>query len=339
MVLELEERAPELQNSTVSTIYFGGGTPSLLDATDLRRFFDVMQRYYHIGTHPEITLEANPDDLTPAVVHELRNSPVNRLSIGVQSFREKDLKAMNRAHNAREAESAVKRSQDAGITNISIDLMYGLPGLNAEQWGQNLDRVFQLNVPHLSAYGLTVEPGTALAHQIKKGHIPPLSDADAAHQFRQLHKAATQHGYEHYEVSNLAFPDMHSRHNSNYWLGVPYLGIGPSAHSYDGQKRSWNIAHNLKYMEGMQNKKRPHEVEHPDQDTAYNEYILTRLRTKWGCNEKDIRSFYGDKAQEHFLAHIQKPIEAGHVNHNDASYTLSLEGMLMADRIAARLFL
>ena len=244
LVKELHLQKEYLKGQTIETIYFGGGTPSILPATDINLLLDTITQLHTVSADAEITLEANPDDLDKTKIQELRQTPVNRFSIGIQSFFDDDLLWMNRVHRAQEAEASVKRAQDAGFENITVDLIYGYPLLTDAKWKQNLDKVFELEVPHVSSYSMTVEPQTALASFIRNRKQPPMNEQQSAGQFSYLMEAMQIRGFEHYEISNFCKPGHYSRHNSNYWRGVSYLGIGPSAHSYNGRARQWNIANN-----------------------------------------------------------------------------------------------
>ncbi len=246
----------------IETIYFGGGTPSVLSAEELGMLIHEITEYYPVSPSAEITLEANPDDLNPQKVKELRQTPVNRFSIGIQSFFEEDLKWMNRAHTAPEGHSSIKRVQDAGFENITADLIYGYPLLSDEKWKYNVRELIELQIPHISSYAMTVEPATALASFIQRGKQGPMNEAQSARQFEILMDELHSAGFEHYEISNFAKPGRHSRHNSNYWEGVNYIGIGPSAHSFNGDSRQWNVADNMKYIQALQGNKIPFEIEH-----------------------------------------------------------------------------
>ncbi len=257
----------------IGTIYFGGGTPSLLSADELKMLIGVITENYPVSSPAEITLEANPDDLNPQKVKELKQTMINRFSIGVQSFFEEDLKWMNRAHNASEAQSSIKRVQDAGFENITADLIYGYPLLSDEKWKFNIRELTGLQIPHISSYSMTVEPATALASFINKGKQKPMDEQQSAQQFEILMDELGEAGFEHYEISNFAKPGWHSRHNSNYWEGVSYIGIGPSAHSFNGDSRQWNIADNMKYIQGVQSGTAPSEVEHLTMENRLNEFV------------------------------------------------------------------
>ncbi len=339
ILAELTMQAPYLNGQEVETIYFGGGTPSLLSADEIERITDAIQEHYNVGSIREFTLEANPDDLSYSYIKSLTSTAINRFSIGIQSFRDNDLQYMNRAHNAKQAEAAVKATQDAGFENITIDLIYGTPGLTDNDWKHNLDRVKEFGIPHFSAYALTVEEGTVLHHNIKKKKTTPVDNAQSAAQFEMLMDYVAVHGYDHYEISNFALPDMHAIHNTNYWMGVPYLGIGPSAHSYNGQARRWNIANNTQYMTSvLQDKKTPFEEEILTPEQQLNEYIMTSLRTMWGCNLQKIATTYSDAYYQSVLKNAQAFLENGKMLQVGDKLMLTNAGKLFADNIAAALF-
>jgi oxygen-independent coproporphyrinogen-3 oxidase len=329
-----------LENTAVETIYWGGGTPSLLSADELLRLWDQLQLNFPDQALTEVTLEANPDDLNPAFLQALKNTPVNRLSIGIQSFQDQDLKYMNRAHNAQQADYAVKLAQDKGFDNISIDLIYGTPTMSHTQWKDNLQQAVALGVPHISSYALTVEPATALAHAIKKGTTKAPADQESAYQFEQLMDALDEAGYEHYEISNFAQPGRYARHNTNYWKNKPYLGLGPSAHSYNGNSRKWNIANNAVYMRSiLQEGRLSFEQEQLSEKDRYNEYIMVSLRTMWGIDLDYIAGAFGNQAQQNLLEAAQRFAEKNWINITADSIKLSRQGRLFADRIASDLFL
>jgi oxygen-independent coproporphyrinogen-3 oxidase len=337
LLREMELQRSYLQGGTLDTIYFGGGTPSLLDERDLGLLFEQIYRLFPVVANPEVTLEANPDDLTREQVRVLRKSPVNRLSIGIQSFAEEDLRFMNRAHTAGEAQDCLKRVQDAGFENITIDLIYGSPTTSDEQWKQNLEIFFENQIPHLSPYCLTVEPKTALDHFVRKGSVLPVDEEKASRQFEYLMDAMAARGYEHYEISNFAQPGWHSRHNSSYWKGEPYLGIGPSAHSFNGESRQWNLANNAHYLRALAEGKVPFELEALTPANRYDEYVMTSLRTHWGCDLEHIRSLPEDFSA-HFLTQIQPFLADGHVEREGSVFRLTRSGKLLADRIAMECF-
>lgn len=322
---------------TIETIYFGGGTPSLLNAGEINQIIDTITRLHTISSNAEITLEANPDDLNQQQVNALRQTAVNRFSIGIQSFFDEDLIWMNRAHHAAEAEASVKRAQDAGFENITVDLIYGYPLLTDAKWQQNMDQVFALQVPHVSAYALTVEPRTALASFIKNKKQPPVSDQQSAEQFIKLMDAMQQHGFEHYEISNFALPGNYSKHNTNYWRGVKYQGIGPSAHSFNGESRQWNVANNAQYLEALTKGALPTEVEVLSEENRLNEYIMTSLRTMWGLDLKQLGTIAIGSADP-LLKEAESFFEKGWLLRNNNILTLTQTGKLYADHIAGELF-
>lgn len=336
---EISLRKDYLGNEKIETIYFGGGTPSLLSADELQLLILEITDNYDVSSSAEITLEANPDDLSPQKVRELRQTPINRFSIGIQSFFEDDLKWMNRAHTAREAHSAVKRVQDAGFENITTDLIYGFPLLSDEKWEYNIHQLIELQVPHISSYSMTVEPATALSHFIKTGKQKPMDENQSAAQFIVLMDLLQEAGFEHYEISNFAKPGMHSRHNSNYWEGVKYLGIGPSAHSYNGESRQWNISNNMKYTEAIEMKKIPAEHEILELKDRVNEYIMTSLRTSKGMDLEKISKNFGSDYATEIRGGLEPLIDKNWIIDKDQVIILTREGKLFADHIASELFI
>ena len=336
---ELQLQRPYLENQTVETIYFGGGTPSLLSASELNKIIDTVHQNFEVLNQAEITLEANPDDLGIEKLKELRNTAINRLSIGVQSFFDEDLKWMNRAHQAQEAETAVKRAQDFGLENITIDLIYGYPLLSDEKWNNNIQKTIDLAIPHISSYSLTVEPQTALDSFIKKGQQKPLDEMQSATQFKFLIQELTQNGFEHYEISNFAKPNQYAKHNTNYWRGIHYLGIGPSAHSFNGKSRQWNIANNAKYIQELGTKKIPFTLEVLTLENKFNEYIMTSLRTQWGIDLEKIKIDYGLDYKNKLLAFADEHINDNLLAFADEKLKLTTKGKLFADKIAADLFI
>ncbi len=335
---EIVLKRHRLAGQQIGSIYFGGGTPSLLPTVALQKIFATLEKNFSISAEAEITIEANPDDLTAAKIAELRTLPINRFSIGTQSFFNEDLVWMNRAHNTEEAVDCIKRSQDAGFENLTIDLIYGYPLLSDEKWKVNIQTAIDLQIPHLSAYSLTVEDRTALAHSIKRGEQTPVSDEQSAEQFTMLMDIAKRNGYEHYEISNYSLPGKYAVHNTNYWKGVPYLGIGPSAHGFDGFNRYINIANNVKYINDITAKKLPETVEELTEVDRFNEYLMTALRTMWGLSLEKITTDFGKKYAEQTLAGIKPYIANGKLVQQGNQITLSTEGKLFADGIAAALF-
>lgn len=335
---EIDLRTDYLEDKSLSSIYLGGGTPSLLSEFDLDLIFERLSKHFTWNAQAEITLEANPDDLSNEKLKVLSDSQVNRLSIGVQSFDEVDLKYMNRAHNASEAETCIKQAQDFGFDNISADLIYGSPTSSDEAWAKNVEKMISFDIPHISAYALTVEEGTALHHFVESGKSKPVDDETAARQFLMLMDKLGGNGYDHYEISNFAKPDHYAVHNSNYWLGVPYLGLGPAAHSFDGKRqRGWNISHNPNYISSIGNKELPIELENLTDIDAYNEFVLIRLRTIWGITQKDLESKF-PLYKQHFEKSISSFLNSGDVFNVDDTYTLTSKGKLIGDKISMELF-
>lgn len=338
MMRELELRQPYLQGQEVGTIYFGGGTPSLLTQPELELLLQTINRLFIVSEDAEITLEANPDDLTLAKLQELKGAGINRLSIGLQSFYEPHLRLMNRAHSASESISCVKDAQAAGFQNITVDLIYGVPAPDHNIWQQDLQTLFSLGVQHVSCYGLTIEPDTAFGRWSKKGKFKPAEDEFTAQQFELLLQQMQQHGFVQYEISNFCQPGYESRHNSNYWRGVHYLGVGPSAHSFNGHSRQYNISHNRKYIDSLQQGQVPFEVEELTLADQANDYLLTSLRTTWGCDLARLQRQYSyDVATEHaaYLQELQAKQLATIQNH---VLYLTDKGKLLADQITLDLF-
>ena len=318
-----------LDNELVETIYLGGGTPSLLSVDELALIITKINSSFNVQAGTEITLEANPDDITEEKLLEWKQTGINRLSIGIQSFFEEDLKWMNRAHNAQQAIDSLQLAVKH-FDNITIDLIYGTPQLTNEKWKQNVDTAISLNIPHLSCYALTVEPKTPLDKMIKQRKSDDINPDNQSEQFLLLIQWLEEAGYEHYEISNFAKPDMRSRHNSSYWQGKKYLGLGPSAHSFNGAERQWNIANNNIYIESINNGKTPFEKEELTPTQKLNEYIMTSLRTMEGLKL--------DIAGKGLLEKSKKFIDSGLMKLQDNSLVLTREGKLLADGIAAELF-
>lgn len=336
---EIALKKDRLAGQQIGSIYFGGGTPSVLPNDALQKIFATLEQHFSIASDAEVTLETNPDDLHQQKINELRQLPINRFSIGTQSFFNEDLLWMNRAHNAQEASDCIKRSQDAGFENLTIDLIYGYPLLSDEKWKTNIQMAMELQVPHLSAYSLTVEPRTALAHAIEKGKQPDVNDEQSAAQFSMLIENLTSKGFEHYEISNFSLPGKYAVHNTNYWKGVPYLGIGPSAHGFDGYDRYINIANNTKYMESLFKNQLPEAVEQLSKADRFNEYIMTSLRTMWGTDLDKIESDFGKRSSEMVKKELKPFLEEGKVYLSENKIYLSNDGKLFADGISASLFI
>lgn len=334
---EMQLRKSEV-DEVVETIYFGGGTPSILMISDLRFLIDAVYENFRVSENPEITLEANPDDLSNNRIIELSKSPINRLSIGIQSFFEEDLQLMNRAHNAEEAKKSLAEATKY-FDNISIDLIYGIPGLTNEMWKQNIETALSFGIPHISSYALTVEPKTALKKLIQTGKISEPKDEVAQEHFQILVDTLQENGFIHYELSNFGKENYFSKNNSAYWLGKKYLGIGPSAHSYDGISRSWNVANNSLYLKEIQAEKFPSEVEILSQEDRYNEYIMTGLRTIWGVSLDRIENEFGEEFLNYLLKQAEKFIADDLLSINENTLKTTRKGKFLADGIASDLFL
>jgi oxygen-independent coproporphyrinogen-3 oxidase len=340
LLREISLQKDWLGTTPIDTIYFGGGTPSLLSSDELMRLFDALFSSFRIGALKEVTLEANPDDLSLAYLRALRHTPVNRLSVGIQSFREEDLRYMNRAHTAQQSDYALKAAQDAGFTSLSIDLIYGTPGLSDAAWLQNIRTMAALDVPHFSSYALTVEEGTALHHSIAKKGATPVDAAQSAEQAMLLMQEAAQLGYEQYEISNFAKPGCYAVHNTSYWQGAPYLGLGPSAHSFNGSDvRQWNVANNALYIRSLlAESKVPFEAEQLTAVQRLNEYIMTSLRTMWGCDLARVQREWGSDARQSLAHAAQRFLDEKKMRADDGKLLLTDAGKLFADGIAAVLF-
>ena len=334
---ELELRKDEFRNSTVETIYFGGGTPSLLSNDELQFIIDSVYKNYKVSENPEITLEANPDDLTKDRIIELSKSRINRLSIGIQSFFETDLKLMNRAHNAEEAKECLSVATRY-FDNISLDLIYGIPNASNEQWLANIDMALSYKVPHISSYALTVEPKTALASFIKKGIIDNVDDEQAHDQFHILKDRLEASGFVHYELSNFGKEGYFSKNNSAYWQGKSYLGIGPSAHSFNGKQRGWNVRNNSKYIKAIEQNELPIEIETLTKTDQYNEYIMTGLRTIWGVSFNKVEKDFGLDYKDYLIEQSEIFINQHLLYIEDAHLRVTKEGQFLCDGIASELF-
>jgi oxygen-independent coproporphyrinogen III oxidase len=335
---ELELRKNESQNETIETVYFGGGTPSVLTIDDIRFLIDTVYKQYKVIENPEITLEANPDDLDEETILKYANSPINRLSIGVQSFFEDDLKLMNRAHNSEEAKKCLAFATQY-FDNISIDLIYGMPNMSNEKWLQNIETALSFNIPHISSYALTVEPKTALHKMIKVGTVSKLDDDLAQQHFHILIDKLQENGFVHYELSNFGKPDYFSKNNTAYWLGKKYIGIGPSAHSYNGESRSWNISNNSLYLKAIAENNLPSETEILSKIDQYNEYIMTGLRTIWGVSLERIETEFGTKYLEYLHQQAKKFISDDLLIIENNVLKTTKKGKFLSDGIASDLFL
>jgi oxygen-independent coproporphyrinogen-3 oxidase len=335
---EIAMRKGEFKDEVVETIYFGGGTPSILEIVDIRFLIDEVFRNYQVVDNPEITVEANPDDLTEERIIALSNNRINRLSIGIQSFFEDDLKLMNRAHNVEEAKKCLEIATQY-FENITIDLIYGMPNMSSEKWLQNIETALSYAIPHISSYALTVEPKTALHQFIKQGVIPQLDDELAQEHFNLLVDKLEENGFIHYELSNFGKEGYFSKNNSSYWLGKKYLGIGPSAHSYDGEKRGWNVSNNSLYLKSLAENQLPMEIETLTKTDRYNEYIMTGLRTIWGVSLDRIATEFGKTYLDYLNQQSAKYIEDHLLFTDDNILRTTKSGKFLSDGIASDLFL
>lgn len=327
-----------LQTKSVSTIYFGGGTPSLLSLKHLEYIFGVIEKNYIVDDDAEITLEANPDDLNKEKIKGLLKTPINRLSIGVQSFYDEELKYLNRSHSSKTAQNVIHRVRDAGIENLTIDLIYGIPVSTDESWRSNLQMCFDMKIPHISCYALTVEPNTALDVFIRNKKMKPVSDEKIINQFNILTAAIKKQGYQQYEISNFCRDKQYAKHNTGYWFGEPYLGVGPSAHSYNTISRRWNIANIISYLSSIEKGDIPFDEEVLDEKQRYDEYIMTRLRTQWGVALQALQNDFGTAKKEFFNKKISKFITSGHIIDSGDVFTFSDKGKLISDHVISELF-
>ena len=346
---EIVQRKNYLRDETVQTLYFGGGTPSLLSILEINDLMNLIKEHYPIAANAEITLEANPDTLSLEYLEALRNMGINRLSIGIQSFFDDDLQYLSRRHNSSHARQCLDWAKSVGFENISIDLIYGLPTSNAEQWHRNLDIFFAYDLPHLSAYALTLEPNAILTKQIEQGKDLPTNEEDALRDYEILCRSAAENGYLHYEISNFCRRGMHSKHNASYWFGTPYLGLGPSAHSFDGTSRQWNVSSIEKYCEvafrHAQRPQAPEPVEGPifekeelSLEQIYDEYVMLRLRTHWGIDLKYMKREMGERFSTYCERQAQPLIAQGQLTQTREFLYLTDHQMLFADGVAEKLF-
>ncbi len=330
---EIEERKVYLGNESIETIYFGGGTPSVMEISELDAILGSIYSYYNIAENAEISFEANPEDLSLAYLIELKKLGINRLSIGIQSFQDHDLELMHRIHDSSRAIQSVRDAQQAGFKNISIDLIYGLPRQEEDSWQNNLNIALSLGIQHFSAYHLTYESGTVFDHWRKKGRISSIPEEESLNQFRVLIKMAGKAGFEHYEISNFALKGFESRHNNSYWEQKKYLGIGPSAHSFDTISRRWNFSNNKKYMDGVIAGSEYFETEVLTGDNKYNEYVMTSMRTSKGVCLPKLKELFGEQKAEFFISGIQSFVKSGNVRVENDCYILNEEGIFIADHI------
>jgi oxygen-independent coproporphyrinogen-3 oxidase len=343
---EIVSRKDYLGGEKVKTIYFGGGTPSLLPTKYIDEILKILNNNFDLVSNPEITLEANPDTIDKEQLFELKSLGVNRISVGIQSFHDDDLKYLDRKHDSRHALQIIDDLKCVGFEKLTLDLIYGIPTLTEEKWNKNLDIFFSTGISHLSAYALTVEPKTILGQRIEKGDLQDVNEEETVRQYEILVDRTKENGFEHYEISNFAKPGCRSQHNSIYWNDEKYLGLGPSAHSYDGNSRQWNISNLTKYIQLVNadtdtdaDAEGYYEKEILSTEDKFNEYVMTSLRTSWGCDIEKISAKYGSAYSEHFLKNVKKYLESGEMLKDFNTYRLTDEGMLFADGIAAELFL
>ncbi len=330
---ELVQRKDYLKGETVDTIYMGGGTPSQLSIAQLNALFATIEAHFPLSKHPEITIEANPDDVSDSYAEGLKQTPVNRFSMGIQTFNDATLRILNRRHTAQEARQAVNRLRKKGFGNISIDLIYGLPGEDLKQWEANLQQAIALNVEHISSYHLTYEEGTPLYRMLQKGLVSEVSEEHSLMCFNTLIDTLQQAGYRHYEISNFCKPGKHSRHNSSYWQGIAYLGCGAAAHSFDGASRQWNIADIKAYIQGIEKDEPCYEIETLDTPTRYNEYIMTGLRTSHGISLDEVAARYGQSFADTCQKSATPHLESGKLITEENRIKLSREGIFVSDAI------
>lgn len=336
---EIVLRKNYLGGETVKTIYFGGGTPSLLSVKNIEEILELLNKNYEIVSSPEITLEINPDTIDREKMSSLKKIGVNRMSVGIQSFDDEDLRYLGRRHDSRHAMQVLEDLKQTDFEKITLDLIYGMPTLTEEKWNKNLDIFFSTGITHLSAYALTVEPKTILGQRIEKGELQSVSEEETIRHYNILVERTKENGFEHYEISNFAKEGFRSQHNSIYWRDEKYLGLGPSAHSYDGKSRQWNISNLTKYIQLVGDAELFYEKEILSTEDKFNEYVMTSLRTSWGCDIEKIERDYGKSYAHHFLKNIKKYLENGEMLKENNTYFLSEEGKLFADGIAADLFL
>lgn len=338
LLLEIDERLAPLPPSTLGHIYLGGGTPSLLSPDELARIFERIARWQVIDPEAEVTIECNPDDVNARYAEALAQLPINRVSMGVQSFHEADLRFLGRRHTVQQVYEAVASLRRVGLDNLSLDLIYGLPKQTLELWRSNVERILSLDVPHISAYHLIYEEGTALTRLRDLGRVHEASEEESISFFQVLIDELTAAGYEHYEVSNFAKPGMYARLNTGYWQGIHYIGLGPSAHSFDGVGRSYNVADIQRYVSGMQTGVPQRELELLDEEERRHEYIMTRLRTMWGISRSEYRQLFGQRAEERLLERVQKYVQSAHVVVEEDCVRLSPSGYFLSDGIIVDLF-
>ncbi len=334
---EIVRRKHELDDERIETVYFGGGTPSVLNISEIISILQLIQSVFQFHPDPEVTLESNPDDLTDSFLHALKGTDINRLSIGIQSFHDRDLKFMNRRHNSVQARYCIQSALEAGFRNMSIDLIYGLPGQSTEEWEANIETAIGLDVAHISAYHLTYHEGTVFHDYLKAGKISEIPDELSFSQFKLLRNRLKEAGYEPYEISNFARNGQYSRHNKSYWERKSYLGFGPSAHSFDQRTRRWNVSSLKKYLHAVENGEVFWEDEILSRQDQYNDYMITSLRTMWGISSEYLDSAFEGRYAHYFRQEVRPFVDSGHVLFNRGTYTLSEEGLFISDKIMEKL--
>jgi oxygen-independent coproporphyrinogen-3 oxidase len=339
VISEASMRSEYLKGEPVSTIYIGGGTPSVLSLNDLERIFRGIKSIFPVEENCEITIEINPDDVNPGYIGGLKGLGINRISLGIQSWRDDDLKFLNRRHDAEGAKRALREVSDAGFENISIDLIYGIPGMNPEDWSGNLDYTFTLNITHLSAYHLTIEPGTVFGKMKEKGHLSEIGEEESSIHFNILLEKAENAGFIQYEISNFSKPGFISQHNSNYWKQVNYIGLGPSAHSFNGYSRQWNISNLNVYIRSVKNNRPFFEKEELTTRNRFNEYIMTSLRTMWGIELDFVESIFGKEGYDYLINMTGKFINYGLMKHDKNTLVLTNQGKMISDNIISEIIM
>jgi oxygen-independent coproporphyrinogen-3 oxidase len=333
LLAEAEIRKSYLADEVISTIYFGGGTPSVLSLKEIRKILDQLYSLFAIDNNCEITVELNPDDIDPSYLKGLKKLNINRISLGIQSWRDEDLVMLNRRHNAEQAEKALKMAFDAGFENITIDLIYGIPGMSASDWSANLEKTFSFNIKHLSAYHLTIEPGTVLGKMKDKGLLKEIDEEESANQFNILIEKAEKAGLIHYEISNFGREGYFSRHNTNYWKQINYLGLGPSAHSFNNYSRQWNVKNVNSYINSIRNNKPFYEGEELSSKTRFNEYIMTSLRTMWGIDLDFVEKTFEKEGYDYVINTAGKFKDYGLMKQENVNLVLTNQGKMISDNI------
>lgn len=335
---EIVARKDYLHDETIETIYFGGGTPSLLSMKHIEDILVTLYKNFEIIAKPEITLEVNPDTIDKEKMFSLKKLGINRISVGIQSFNDEDLKYLDRRHDSRHALQVIDDLHEVNFDKLTLDLIYGMPTLTEKSWNKNLDIFFATGISHLSAYALTVEPKTILGQKIEKGLLQDIDEDTTIRHYEILIERTKENGFEHYEISNFAKSGFRSQHNSIYWKDIRYLGLGTSAHSYDGNSRQWNVSNLTRYINADFNSSDYFEKEILSKEDKFNEYVMTSLRTSWGCDINKIASDYGTSYANHFLKNVKRHIECGIMINNNGNYILTDKGMLLADGIASEIF-